>query len=193
MNFVLLSHRFCVLIIRLLSLGVFFSCQYRFTNLNSPNLGYHTIGVEAVYDTSQKRVPHEFLWNSLERALARNGRLLVTGVAESELYMRVHLKTASTTSFDLFIPKAPSKASSVDTYPRKEKYTLGFQVEVWDQADRRLVFQKSYVLPFLYDIYRPLSPLGTEILRIQEARESQMVASLDELSDQVTRDLLGRL
>ena len=51
-------------------------CAYRFSNLHmKPPPGTKTIAIEAIYDTGKVAVPHEIIWEQLQKQFAINGRL----------------------------------------------------------------------------------------------------------------------
>ena len=92
-------------LVTLISVAIFLlisSCAYRFTNLHmrAPNKA-KTIAVEGIYDTSRLALPHEYLWESLQKYIAINGRLKLAPKNQADLYLRCQLVSAEIRPFDV--------------------------------------------------------------------------------------------
>lgn len=132
-------------------------CAYRFTNLAvRPPAGIRSVAIEAVYDTSREVLPHEQLWEALQRAFTENGKLLVTSQAKADALLRVHLVNAYVSPTDTPDPgdglerDYPPQLSGVRTLTKAGRWTtkeaIGYtvQVELWDLRKRQLLFQRAY-------------------------------------------------
>src|SRR3989338_6044213 len=67
-------------------------CTYRFSNLYlQPPKGIHTLYIESIFDSSREVVPHEILWEKIQKAFALNGKLVLTPKVEADAYLRAHI------------------------------------------------------------------------------------------------------
>ena len=144
-------------------------CAYRLTNLHaaSPN-NIKTIHVEAVYDTSAEAIPHEQLWDELQRAFAANGQLRIAPASEADAILRAHIintqisksgeRRVETTKAkrkdpEVFAGQTPPPTpgqlrdiSIADDYFLKSAWRSVVRVEVWDLTTRKLMLQREYPL-----------------------------------------------
>ncbi len=146
-------------------------CAYRLTNLHaaSPN-NIKTIHIEAVYDTGAETIPHEQLWDELQRAFAANGQLRIAPASEADAILRAHIvktqiaksgeRKVETTAAkklrkdpDVFAgltpPPTPGQLRDIsiaDDYFLKSAWTSAVRVEVWDLTTRKLLLQREYSL-----------------------------------------------
>lgn len=150
--------------IGVLLLALLPACAYRFTNTAiQPPAGIRSVAVEAIYDTSRTVLPHEILWESLQRSLAENGRLRLTSQDKADALLRAHITAASVNPTggaendemgdkDPVLPKNPAdikpeeyrKITSAGTWTTKESVGYTVVVELWDLRNRKMLFQRTY-------------------------------------------------
>jgi len=154
----------------LVSLGCllsFSACAYRLTNLHtaSPD-NIRSIFVEAVYDTGAEIVPHEQLWDELQRALAANGQIAVVTAKDADAVLRAQIVSTQfakagerkvtqnnrkTREPDYFegqtpppVPGQLRNLSVADDYYMKTRWQSTLRVELWDLRKRKLLLQREY-------------------------------------------------
>jgi hypothetical protein len=154
----------------ILCLSIFLSnCAYRLTNLHSSTPGnIRTIFVEAVYDTGAEIVPHEQLWDELQRALAANGQIILAPATTADAILRAQIISTKfaksgerrvsqvnrkTREPDYFkgqtSPPTPGQLrdlSVADDYYMKTTWQSNVRVELWDLRNRKLLLQREYPL-----------------------------------------------
>ena len=160
------------------------SCAYRLTNLHtaSPN-NIKPIYVEAVYDTGAETIPHEQLWDELQRAFAANGQLRIAPASEADAVLRAHIVKTQITKAgerkvettkrqhkdpDVFAgqnpPPTPGQLRDIsiaDDYFLKSAWSSTVRVEVWDLKTRKLLLQREY-------------PLSGEVLDVRGDQRAQI-------------------
>lgn len=137
-------------------------CAYRFTNLHiSLPYGVHSIAVESVYDTSRQILPHDALWDAIQRAFATDGHLLVKSRDQADALVRVHVREASVGPTGSTVSDAlkedpdytdPDKApieefrrlSTAHEHTTHEAVSVTMDVEVVDLKTRRIILARSY-------------------------------------------------
>jgi hypothetical protein len=141
------------------------SCAYRFSNLHvkSPNK-IETIAFESVFDSGGEVVPHELLWDELQRAFAANGHLKVSSLKSADALLRAHIRSATTGKagnrnthsgtlkdpplYDVKSdPRKPGELRDLSTardYFTKSSTSFVVDVEVWDIKTRALILQRTY-------------------------------------------------
>ena len=197
-----------------LTLGFFLlpSCAYRFSNLHmrAPNEA-KTIAVEGIYDTSRLAVPHEYLWESLQKYIAINGRLKLVPKSQADLYLRCQLVNASVAPFDINLQEIKDPGSFIDesleipspfpmgaypsyrrasSYARQEQVSATAVVQVWDLRSKQLVFQGTYGGYATYGISSSSVEYG--FLKADEAFEKGFASAANSIAKQAIDALLRR-
>ncbi len=153
--------RTMVLIAAMLAIS---GCAYRFTNkAMQPPEGIRSIAVEAVYDTSREVIPHQLLWDALQKAIAQNGKLRLTSQADADALLRAHITKAKVVptgtpaqrdnrAKDPEIPDVDepteyrdySDISKAGRYTTVEALQYTVTVEVWNLHTQKLIKSKAY-------------------------------------------------
>lgn len=201
----------CGLLIAGLSLS---SCAYRLTNLHvqTPNK-IKTIAIESIYDTSSEVIPHDQLWNELQRAFASNGHLHLASTKSADALLRAHIKNASTLKsgdrpgnngearkkdIDLYgaagpIPPSANRNLSVATdYFTKDRLSMLIDIEVWDLKTRELILQRTYSGSFDTLAARPGELPELMTIRHEESSERGVAKIARTIAETVVSDLLVR-
>jgi hypothetical protein len=191
------------------------SCAYRLTNLHTvrPN-NIRSIFVEAVYDTSAEPVPHEKLWDELQRAIAANGQLRLAPAKEADAILRAHIiKSTTAKSGERKVGLSKSKRkdpevfagqsqpptpgglreiSIADDYFIKSSWQSLVLVEVYDLKTRKLLLQRHY--PISGEILASRGDQYTEIhhVRHEESFDASFGNASRGLAERVVSDLLVR-
>ena len=197
------------------SLLILSSCSYRFSNLHMrAPAGSKSIAIEAIYDTSHQVLPHEYIWESIQRQFANDGRLELRSQENADLYMRVHLKNASFAPNNLFYQTAKDpvsferadllKEGFISPYPlsaysryrramsfyRSNIFSMSLKAEVWDLRTRQMIFERSYGLGGTYSTDPGGSPLEYGFLRVEENFENLFAGKAAEFAKNVVSDFL---
>jgi len=191
------------------------ACAYRLTNLHTsrPN-NIRSIFIEGVYDTSGEAVPHERLWDELQRAFAANGQLRLTTAADADAILRAHIitstigkagerKTSATKSKrrdpDVFAgqqqpptPGALRDISVADDYFVKTGWQSAVQVEVIDLRTRQLILQRLYPISGETVAVRGDQPAEIHHVRHEESFDHSFTNASRGIAERVVTDLLVR-
>ena len=189
------------------------SCVYRFTNLHmkAPE-GAKTIAIEAVYDTGKTVLPHEILWEELQKQFAINGKLKLAPASEADLYLRAHIMRSSisptstekvrTTEPDSFyssgsppMPWRPQEYPNYNvasSYSKTETLSLSLEVEVWNLHTRKKIFRDVYSGGETWTVYDGSLPPEFAFLKAEESFEEAFEGLSFGLARAIVRDVLTR-
>lgn len=191
------------------------SCAYRLTNLHtsSPN-NIKSIHVAAVYDTSAEAVPHEKLWDELQRAIAANGQLKLTSASSADAELRAHIvKTDTWKSGERKVPTTNRKKndpnvfagqssppmpgalrdiSLADDYFVKTAWSSVVRVEVWDLNSKKLLLQREYPMTGEVMAARGDQPAQIHHVRFEESFSASFNNAAKSVAERVVSDLLVR-
>lgn len=190
-------------------------CAYRLTNLHtaSPN-NIRTIHIEAVYDTSAEPVPHELLWDSIQRAVAANGQLKIAPADQADAILRAHIMSTSVSKggerkitntnrrrkeIDIFNgqsgPPTPGTLRDLtvaDDFFVKTTWSSSVRVELWDLNTKALLLQREYPLAGEVVSYRGDLPTQVHYLRYEEQFQYSFGNATRSLGERIVSDLLVR-
>ncbi len=188
------------------------SCVYRFTNLHvSAPEGIRTVSVESVYDTSREILPHELLWEELQRTIAAEGHLMLASRSKADALLRVRIKNArfsptGTVVKPQSMTKDPSTISptqeSMPNYRDFRNLTeaaelmpstavlLEVDVQLWHLEKRTLLFEKTYVQSESFLSVRPSTSPRNNHLRENEAFRADFGRMSKAIAEKVVADLL---
>jgi hypothetical protein len=190
-------------------------CTYQLTNLKSstPN-NIRSIYVEAIYDTASEPVPHEVLWDEIQRAIAANGQLRLARPYEADAILRAHIVRAQTgkagerkapvavrrtSEPDVFAgqqqPQTPGQLRDIsiaDDYFMKTSWSSAVHVEVWDLTTRKLVLQRQYALSGEVPTIRGDVPAEIHHIRNEESFQHSFGNASKAVAERIVGDLLVR-
>jgi hypothetical protein len=191
-------------------------CAYRFTNraITRPE-GVRSVAVEAVYDTSREVLPHEFLWQELQRAFAAEGHLKVVPQSSADALVRAHIRSASLSAVGTNTQNGPERdpdatsrevppqpnefrtLTQAGEYRNKEQLDARVEVEVWSLRTRTLLLSRTYPLSEKFQAIHAdksgrFTTRANDYLRFEEATEARFKAMAERISRQVVQDLLIR-
>ncbi len=210
--------RFAAPLWLLVSLGClawYSACTYRLTNLHtsSPD-NISTVFVEAVYDTGAEIVPHEQLWDELQRALAANGQIAVVPSKQADAILRAQIVTTQigkagerkvtqtnrkTREPDYFKGQTPPPApgqlrnlSVADDYYMKTRWQSTVRVELWDLRKQKLLLQREY--PISGEILANRGDVAAQLhhLRHEESYNASFGNAARMVAEKVVTDILIR-
>ncbi len=187
-------------------------CVYRFTNLHvaAPE-GIRTVAVEAVYDASREILPHELLWEELQRTIAAEGHLMLAKASSADALLRVKIKNArfsptGTVVKPQTLTKDPAALSpGQDSLPSYREFRtlteaaelmpstavmIEVDVQLWHLTNRKLLFERSYVQTESFLSVRPSTSPRNNYLRENEAFRSDFARMAKSISERVVSDLL---
>ncbi len=186
------------------------SCSYRLANseLKAPP-GVSSIYVEAIYDTASKSLPHDLLWNELQRAVGESGKLRLTSREQADAHLRAHLVSASIIQVDpqtitavadpVYQPGSePADYRSfrslnvASKFAGKEVIQMSIAVDLVSTSSGKAIFSRMYPLSRTYSIINIAGTPNGRFQRADEAFESNFQYASKELSGQIVRDILKR-
>lgn len=191
------------------------SCSYRLTNLHTsaPN-GIKTVFVEAVYDTGSEVLPHELLWDELQRAIAANGQLHLARPSGADAILRAQIISSQTGKAgerrvsqtnrktrepDYFAGQSapPTKGkvrnlSVADDYYLKTRWQSFVRVELWDLRTQKLILQREY--PMSGEVLANRGDVSAQLhhLRHDESFNASFGNSARAVAEKVVTDILTR-
>jgi hypothetical protein len=166
------------------------------------------IAIEAVYDSSQRALPHEMVWEGLQRAFAANGRLRLTSVTNADVYLQTQILSAGAAQldplpqsskdkepkFDASTPAPPGqyqKLTQARVLADKESQTIKVEVKIWHLRTKQLIFSNTYALSGVYRILDNTTTNENKFLRANEAFRNQFGLIAQNLGNLVVRDFLS--
>jgi hypothetical protein len=141
-------------------------CAYRFTNeyITRPS-GIKTVAFESIYDTSRFPVPHEVVWEALQRELARSGYLVITSRYDADALIRIHITDGTSGPNGTTVLNGPERDPEVfgggqpprpssfrplaiaRSFSTEEGVSLAMTIDVWDLKAGQMIssggFSKS--------------------------------------------------
>lgn len=202
----------CIFRFALFALGFFcLGCTYRFTNIQAKApAGINSIAVEAIYDTTQKVIPHEILWESLQREFIKDGRLKVTDSDSADAYLKLQIIafdtslsvesdigkkeddiTGELSDLDSVDPRNLRNLNIASTIAEQESQQFIVQVEIWDLNNQQLLHKKNYQASSgLYRIHDNTTTHENRFLRAEEAMKVGFQNAADNLARNVVRDFI---
>ena len=190
-------------------------CAYRFTNryVKIP-AGVRTVAVEAVFDTSQEVLPHEMLWQSLQRAFAADGHWQLVGQSQADALVRAHIREGNVTAvgtnldndlnsrgvvkikdpkvFDGGPPPVPSDFSQMTQAGKfRDQGTMKtvVEVEAWNLSTHQLIARKVYPVTSGFRALHAASGVTTKFndhLRYEEATREAFL----HMSESIAKDFV---
>lgn len=201
----------CTLILTFFQVG----CAYRLTNLHtsSPN-NIRTIHIEGVYDTSAEPVPHELLWDAIQRAVSANGQLKVAPADKADAILRAQIiSTQMSKGGERKILNSDRRRKEVEVFSGQSAppaagqlrditvtddffvntlWTSAVRVELWDLNTKALLLQREYQLSGDVVAYRGDLPVQIHQLRFEEQFQYSFGNSANSLAERIVSDLLVR-
>jgi hypothetical protein len=191
--------------------SVLSGCVYRFSNLyRQPPKGIQTLYVESVFDSSREVVPHEILWEKIQMAFAKNGKVRLTSKEKADAYLQIHLTRGDAKQFDLdgFVSKniqiplldsnnryqnlsAYENLLAATRYSKRESMTLTVDIDIWDLRTKKKLWSKTYTQRELHKIYGLYTAPESAYLYSEEGLEWIFSLVSDRIAGEVVRDFLG--
>lgn len=197
---------------RFISLLVFVlitSCVYRFTNqhVRIPD-GGRTVAIAPIYNTSRIVLPHDLLWDALQKAFAGDGHLLLSSQKKADFYVQTHVHDARAFEFetdsssavqapnflDVGNPIAPKdyvNMHSAVLYSKREGLVFQVAIEIWDLRTKTLLLKKVYPLSAQFNMLAQQSTEESRYIRNEESFELLFVGQAKTLARQVVTDLFS--
>ncbi len=194
------------------------SCAYQFSNAHvvKPE-GINSIAIEAVFDTSREVLPHEILWENLQKAFAKDGHLKIVSQKHADAILRAHLFRASinptggvTTTlpeqekdpkvFDRQRPAPPSEfkqLTKAGEFTTNKSMAIAVNVEVWNLNTKKLIFQHTYSLKSSFPSVKSsrkgsVTTIANDYVRSEESLENSFRKATESIANKVVSDLLLR-
>lgn len=187
------------------------SCTYRMANseLKAPR-GVESIYVEAIFDTSSKSLPHDVLWNEIQRAVVDSGKVRLASKLDADAHLRSHITAATIVQMDPIdkdrkfrddpvyqggIPAPYRDFKDLNTaikYANKESISISVDVELIDRHTGKQLFRKVYPIARTYPILNTSNiEAGNRFQRAEEAFESNFQQGSKTISVQILSDILS--
>jgi len=189
-------------------------CAYRFSNLHmKAPPGARTIAVESIYDTGKLAIPHEILWEQLQKQFAINGRLKLAPANQADLYLRAHIfrsvltptqieKNSLSEPDDFLMDKdgvlQPHPLSAypdynvASSYAKSETLNLNVRVEIWNLHTRKSLFTKDYGVSTTWQVFDSSLPPEYLFLKSEETFESSFSSMAEGLAKTIVVEFLSR-
>lgn len=198
------------------TLGVLLSlsaCTYRLTNLHTstPN-GIRSVFIEAIYDTGAEVIPHEQLWDELQRAIASNGQLVMLPAKDADAVLRAQVVTTQfgksgerrvaqtnrkSREPNYFSGQSPPPVpgqvrnlSVADDYYIKTRWQTNVRVELWDLRKQVLLLQREY--PMSGEVLANRGDVSAQLhhLRHEESYSASFTNAARAVAEKVVTDIL---
>lgn len=186
-------------------------CVYHFANgYYQPPKGIQTLYIESIYDTSRTAVPHQILWEELQRVFAADGRVVLSNKKSADAYLRVHLREVNEGQFEtsktppvdppdlgnLEEPPLPSDLQNLKQageYAKKARINIAVTAEFLRLRPKmESISVKNYAGTATYSqLLTSVSPLNYG-LRAREARNNAFYASAVSIASSIKSDFLRR-
>jgi hypothetical protein len=209
MRFQRVTNRILTFVVLLLQV----SCVYRFVNTSVVRrTSVRTVAVEAVYDTSRQPVPHHILWDSLQRAIAKDGHFVLASRQSADAIVRTHLysahvgATGRTTGDDIDLRDPtifnPDSAVAAEfrrmdiagRYTQRELLQMGVTIEVVDLKTGKVLMSRDYggSKEFVTDRGAQV-PDSSEFIVYEEALQNRFREISSDVTRNLVRDMLATL
>jgi hypothetical protein len=186
-------------------------CVYRFSNLHvNPPQGIRTVAVEAVYDTSREILPHELLWEELQRAIASEGHLRLVSSSRADALLRARIKSARFSPTGTVVrpqpmikdPPAMQPGNVPHSYRDFRTLTeaaelmpstsvvVEVELQLWHLANKELLFERTYIQSESFLSVRPSTSPRNNHLRDDEAFRADFARMSRSIADRFISDLL---
>ena len=199
------SQRLAAAIVFTLLYQLLTGCAYHFANSKfQPPPGIRTLYIESIYDTSKASMPHQLIWNALQREFGADGRVTLAGRKSADAYMQVHLERATKDQFekgtiapdrefkmdDNQLPKPANvrKLGQAGEFAKKELLGLQVRITVFGRKSRKAIYSKLYGMSQAYNLID--SEPNTQFLRANEAFLKAFGEISNNLAKQVRNDFL---
>ncbi|MCX6117596.1 MAG: hypothetical protein NT027_08650 [Proteobacteria bacterium] len=190
------------------------SCAYRLTNLHMRNPNkIQSIAIEGIYNTGSEPIPHDQVWDQLQRAFAANGHLKIASVGKSDALLRAKISNTRYSRSGALDdtqsgsdrsdpplypvtgnPLAPNKLPDINTarkYFQKDLLTFNLEVEVYDMSTKAILLQRTYSLAVDTLAIRS-DANAVAFLRHEESVQYGIAKSARSVADNIISDLLVR-
>jgi hypothetical protein len=196
-----------------LSCGIYLvsGCVYRFSNLHvSTPQGIRSVAVEGIHDISREILPHELLWEELQRAIAAEGHLRVVSATRADALLRARIKSARFSPAGTVVRPQPllqdPPAMQTGDIPYNYKdfralteaaelmpstgIAIEVELQLWHLQTRELLFERTYVQSESFLSVRPSTSPRNNHLRENEAFRSDFARMSRSIADRFMSDLL---
>lgn len=183
-------------------------CVYRFTNLVArPPKGVRTIAVEAIYDTSREVLPHDVLWEAMQRTIAENGKMVLVDSDSADAIVRLHIAMADLGPSGSVTPRAanvndsdPDLASKpkpdqfrdltkAGSYTDRNTLSIVVRYEVYQLETKEKIKSGSYAESVAFLSIRPGNPKESYLI-LEESLAQKLRLIATNISRRVVDDLL---
>lgn len=190
-------------------------CAYRLTNLHIQNPGdIETIAIEAIFDTGGQVIPHEVLWDQLQRAFAANGHLKVSSAKTADALLRAHIRQSTVDKLEFYdtnkkddirkdpdiyagrseppAPEALSDLTRASKFYNRDATSFTVDIEVWNLETHKLMMQRTYSGRVDTLAVRNNDLKDVILIRHDEALDLRMNVVAKQIAETVVTDLLVR-
>ena len=187
-------------------------CTYRFSNLykKAPS-GVQSLAIEAIYDSSKNIIPHEILWDSLQRQVITSGKIALAPTNRADALLRVQIKNTERMQFNAeffketedpktfisplthfpYLPQEYIDAKVASYFAKWEKVAYIAHVEIWDLRTQKLLSQRVYPVAFDRKTFHSITPNHHRYLYLTEGMENAFSSSAQTLAERIIGDFLG--
>jgi len=184
------------------------SCSYRLSNssLRSPG-GISTIYIESIFDTSSVVLPHDNIWEELQRSAISSGKIKLASRLKADAHLTTHIVHSEIVQTDP-VPRTVSEdpsfkngqpppsyreyrnLNSSSKFANKENLNLVAVVQLIDRRSGKSIFKKEYNVSRLYPIVDTTTERANRFQRADEAFEKNFQLLSEELAATIIGDIL---
>ena len=185
-------------------------CAYRFSNENAIRpAGARTIAIEAVYDTSNDVLPHQILWEELQRSVGLRSKMVLTTPEEADTLLRAQIVgsgyspqyitrsevTKDPKGDDLFEADPRSQLKNLTragAWTTHQQVKINVLVDLWDLRKGRKIFEKTYAMSSQFLALRAENStnITAQYLAYDEAFHRQFREMSRSVANSVAADLI---
>lgn len=171
-----------------------------------------TLAVESIYDTSREVIPHEILWDALQRAFAADGHVRLVAAGNADALLRAHITSANVAPSGSAKGTTPTEDPKFDKnnipdpdqfrilpqageYTQEEGVSVAMNIEVINLYTRQVIFNKNYSGSEKFHSSRGenVAQLKSQYLLYEEALNADIKRIASNIASQVVRDfVVGR-
>ncbi len=185
------------------------SCQYRFTSIPLDSTKPKSMAIAAIYDTTNISLPHQILWERIQKELILKSNYNLTPPPQANFYLTAHIKKSEMNQINSYTnirKKDPTSLVNPETqkpytlsdfnriniaasFSRQQALSITVEITVWDLQTKGVIFKKSYSSSGQYDIYSGSRPPESFLTRNVENKQYLFADLSENIVSQLIIDL----
>ena len=168
------------------------------------------MAVESVYDTSREILPHELLWEELQRAIAAEGHLRLVSSSRADALLRARIKSARFSPTGTVVRPQPMIKDPPPMQPGQLPFNyrdfrtlteaaelmpstsvvIEVELQLWHLTTQQKLFERTYVQSESFLSVRPSTSPRNNHLRDNEAFRADFARMSRSIAERFISDLL---